>query len=450
MERVYVATDIELEQAGVIVVRAGSHNVAVFQDGSEVFAVDNRCPHMGFPLDRGTVRDGMLTCHWHQARFDLKSGCTFDLWADDVPRFETAVEDGKIFVAGEPSDKPSVAVHKARLVRGLEQNVALVIAKSLLSLLEAEVPVNEIGDAIVKYAGANLGMMSEGLTRLGCVLNLWPYLSFETGYQSLYYATRQVAAETTAAVPHRDKPSLKGAQYDAVQLKGWMTQWVRTRHRDGAERTLMTADQQVSDSELADIIFTSASVRPYAAGGHLFEDCNKVLEFHTNLGGGTRAALLPLLIERMTQARGEEEATNWHHPVEIAGPLADLDAELPDLLAENPDGPVPDDIIDVILGDDPLRILAALRGSQPPMKLLTGSIHSTRSCTQTPCIRQCRGAPVRLSCGRFSRARCPFIWTDFSTYRLPACLTNAIPRTRSKRRRRISTPFWTYWISAQI
>ena len=40
---------------------------------------------MGFPLDRGSVEDGILTCHWHHARFDLASGCTFDLWADDVP-----------------------------------------------------------------------------------------------------------------------------------------------------------------------------------------------------------------------------------------------------------------------------------------------------------------------------------------------------------------------------
>src|SRR5438105_12602342 len=56
----------------------------VYEDG-HIFAIDNRCPHMGFPLERGSVEDGILTCHWHHARFDLESGCTFDLWADDVP-----------------------------------------------------------------------------------------------------------------------------------------------------------------------------------------------------------------------------------------------------------------------------------------------------------------------------------------------------------------------------
>jgi nitrite reductase/ring-hydroxylating ferredoxin subunit len=48
-----------------------------FMTGERVFALDNRCPHMGFPLDRGTVEDGILTCHWHHARFDLASGTGF-------------------------------------------------------------------------------------------------------------------------------------------------------------------------------------------------------------------------------------------------------------------------------------------------------------------------------------------------------------------------------------
>ena len=74
-----VASHAELKQKGVVVVPGAYRRIAVFADGDAVYAVENNCPHMGFPLDRGSVRDGMLTCHWHQARFDLRSGCTFDL-----------------------------------------------------------------------------------------------------------------------------------------------------------------------------------------------------------------------------------------------------------------------------------------------------------------------------------------------------------------------------------
>ena len=75
----------ELKAKGRLVMHGPHRPILVVHDKARIFALDNRCPHMGFPLDRGSVEDGTLTCHWHHARFDLASGCTFDLWADDVP-----------------------------------------------------------------------------------------------------------------------------------------------------------------------------------------------------------------------------------------------------------------------------------------------------------------------------------------------------------------------------
>ena len=66
----------ELKAKGRLVVRGAHRPILVVYDRGRVFALDNRCPHMGFPLDRGSVEDGILTCHWHHARFDLESGCT--------------------------------------------------------------------------------------------------------------------------------------------------------------------------------------------------------------------------------------------------------------------------------------------------------------------------------------------------------------------------------------
>ena len=69
----------ELMERGCTVITGRGHTIAVFYHDGQVYAVDNRCPHMGFPLDQGSVRDGILTCHWHHARFDLSSGGTFNL-----------------------------------------------------------------------------------------------------------------------------------------------------------------------------------------------------------------------------------------------------------------------------------------------------------------------------------------------------------------------------------
>src|SRR5207245_2534492 len=69
------ASDVQAK--GCLAVQVNGHTVALFSRDGRMYAVDNRCPHMGFPLDRGTVEDGILTCHWHHARFDLASGGTF-------------------------------------------------------------------------------------------------------------------------------------------------------------------------------------------------------------------------------------------------------------------------------------------------------------------------------------------------------------------------------------
>ena len=72
----------ELKRERMKVVSGRRHPILVVYEGGRLHALDNRCPHLGFPLHRGSVENGILTCHWHHARFDLESGCTFDLWAD--------------------------------------------------------------------------------------------------------------------------------------------------------------------------------------------------------------------------------------------------------------------------------------------------------------------------------------------------------------------------------
>src|SRR5690606_17873267 len=122
----------------------GRHGIAVFISDGKPYAVDNRCPHMGFPLHRGTVRDGILTCHWHHARFDLESGGTFDLFANDVQVYETKVEDGIVYVNIIPPPAVWRARWFERLNDGLEQNLSLLTVKAVLALLEGGGDAKEI------------------------------------------------------------------------------------------------------------------------------------------------------------------------------------------------------------------------------------------------------------------------------------------------------------------
>ena len=117
---------VDLQSAECVVVHVKEHMLALFSRGEHIYAVDNRCPHLGFPLNRGTVKEGILTCHWHHARFDLASGGTFDQWADDVPVFPVQIRNGEVWVDLSPRGDAG-AHHRQRLRDGLERNIPLVI-----------------------------------------------------------------------------------------------------------------------------------------------------------------------------------------------------------------------------------------------------------------------------------------------------------------------------------
>lgn len=49
-EYVPVAAPKEVREEGRMVVSSADHAIALFDHDGEVYAVDNRCPHVGFPL----------------------------------------------------------------------------------------------------------------------------------------------------------------------------------------------------------------------------------------------------------------------------------------------------------------------------------------------------------------------------------------------------------------
>src|SRR4029453_10285512 len=121
----------ELQSAGRLLTKVGTIPVVVFWHDDTAYAIEDRCPHLGFPLHQGTVENGLVTCHWHHARFDLVSGCTLDLWADDARGFDVELRDGGVFVRAR-SDEDAIAHLQNRLREGLEESITLVSAKSVL------------------------------------------------------------------------------------------------------------------------------------------------------------------------------------------------------------------------------------------------------------------------------------------------------------------------------
>lgn len=75
--------------------KAGGQRFACVRANGSVHAVDDRCPHQGYPLSQGEVRDGVLTCQWHNWKFELGSGeCLFG--GEAVRRYPTRIESGRV------------------------------------------------------------------------------------------------------------------------------------------------------------------------------------------------------------------------------------------------------------------------------------------------------------------------------------------------------------------
>src|SRR5712691_8449139 len=198
---VHAASLGEVRSAGRLVVHLDRHTICLFADGNEVYAVDNRCPHMGFPLHRGTVCDGILTCHWHHARFDLATGGTFDQFADELRRFPVALEGDDVLVDLSPPDDP-VAHQRKRLRDGLERDIPLVLAKATIALLEADPTGVDAFRAGLDFGVARRGGgWFRGLTTLTCFMNLVPRLDHADVPIAMYHGLSEVASDSAGRAP---------------------------------------------------------------------------------------------------------------------------------------------------------------------------------------------------------------------------------------------------------
>ncbi|MDE0143733.1 MAG: Rieske (2Fe-2S) protein [Caldilineaceae bacterium] len=365
-----IASVAEVTKTGLHTVQVNGHVIVLVHHEDEIYALDNRCPHMGFPLDRGSVHDGILTCHWHHARFDLCTGGSFDLWADDTPNFPVELRNGDVFVDVTPRQDP-VEHQRHRLAVGLERNLSLVVAKAAITL------VDEAGDTLSPFsAGLEFGARyrmegwGQGLTMLTCFQNLLPSLGREDRARALAHGLAAVAADSAGSSPRFVVTPLPDGSPDLKTLKQWFRRFILVRDAEGAERCIITAlHAGAGPQEMADILFSAATDFRYIDVGHPLDFTNKAFEALDIVGWEQAEAVLTSLVPGYASARRMEESNAWRNPIDLIDLLEDARAQIPAALAEGQGqrgrwtGRA--DLVPVLLRDDPHAIadtlLAALR-----------------------------------------------------------------------------------------
>jgi nitrite reductase/ring-hydroxylating ferredoxin subunit len=363
----------ELRQAERLVVHLEGHTICLLADGGEVYAVDNRCPHMGFPLHRGSVSDGILTCHWHHARFDLCTGGTFDEWADDLRRFPVEVEGDDVYVDLRLPGDP-VAHQRQRLYDGLRRNIPLVLAKAAIAVAEADPSGADAFRAGLEFGTLRRGGgWFRGLTTLTCLMNLVPRLDRAERAAALYHGLADVASDSAMEPPRFPLDPLPG-EVEPERLGRWFRGFIEVRDADGGERAIVSAVRSgASPQELADMLFAAATDHRYLDGGHTLDFVNKALEALDTAGWERAEAVLASLTPQLAFAERMEEANSWRNPVDLVALLEAAFEELPDALAGRGTWSDRPGLVQVVLNGEPQEILdallAALRGGATEVDL---------------------------------------------------------------------------------
>jgi hypothetical protein len=146
-----------------------------------------------------------------------------------------------------------------------------------------------------------------------------------------------------------------------------LRRWIKVRHREAAERTLLTGIAAgLSPAALADALLAAETERAFADDGHSLDFINKAFECLDVIGWEHAPSLLPTVIRQMAAARGAEESTEWRQPVDLIALCDEAAGQLQELFAEGRGAHGWSDhasLAGELLGDHPAGITDAIKAA---------------------------------------------------------------------------------------
>lgn len=347
-------------EGGRRVVTVGGTPIMLVRQGDALFAMDSRCPHMGYPLTKATIEDGIMRCHWHHWRFDLASGGCFTAGGDDVPTYDTRIDaDGRIAidpVAHGGTRERLIAHAWTRLEEGIRERRSFLRARSLVQLVESGVSADEIAARAARVALVyHPEGVSSGLVVLTAVLNILEQersRDQDTEILGLAHGLRHIASDLTARAPKRAEMALPPPYPDTEKLHRWFLTFLEEREPAGAERCLRTLLVQGGTVEDALVwLLDGATAHIFLSTGHVLDFLNKSRELidHLSDDRALTEEILVGMIRPITDGFRHEEDLDWH--------------DFLPLLEQKTWATSPPLSADLLLGDDARAIVASIRAA---------------------------------------------------------------------------------------
>lgn len=110
MAKVKIATVGDVSSEKVLKASANGQSVLVAKVGDQYCAIANKCPHLGLPMGKGKLENGVLTCPFHGSKFEMCSGKNVE-WVESVAGIPLPGIAKKMMAMGKgPTDVASFAV----------------------------------------------------------------------------------------------------------------------------------------------------------------------------------------------------------------------------------------------------------------------------------------------------------------------------------------------------
>ena len=104
MPKVKIARASEISEGKLVVRSLEDRQIVLTRVQGRIYAMNDVCTHKGAPLHEGELgsqgNPHLLTCPWHQAHFDVRTGKVYQdtPWATDTEVYEVSVEGDDVHV----------------------------------------------------------------------------------------------------------------------------------------------------------------------------------------------------------------------------------------------------------------------------------------------------------------------------------------------------------------
>jgi nitrite reductase/ring-hydroxylating ferredoxin subunit len=276
--------------------------IALFRTPGGVFASDNRCPHQGYALVRGDVKDGVLTCAWHNWKFELATGsCRFG--GENIRTYPVQIRDGQVFI--DVAD-PAAETIRPELFRSLTAAMEDLdigrLARDAMRLQRIGTPLADVVREGVRYAAprAEYGWDHSLATMTDC-LRMSRF--FEESLRALpVIQGLSVAADNQARRPARPRPdpidpvARYGSMADALRAYPVLVDEERADEAEALFRGLIAAG--CSPAVLRHTLLTAVTDH-FLAYGHSMIFVQKAFDLLDQIGWQEADAVLSPLVPEM-------------------------------------------------------------------------------------------------------------------------------------------------------